>query len=92
MRKPIILSVIAFISLVAAFSCRPAYSQAPSTADTPTFYHLIPGTYVNGWPRFTIHYPKEWVERHPWPSEVFRASAPGPVPYPAFIVAIPANP
>jgi hypothetical protein len=63
------------------------HAQAPATADAPTFYRLTPGVYVNPWPRFTIHYPKDWVERRPDPLEVFRASAPGPAAYPAFAVA-----
>ena len=91
MKKPVVSAAMLALLLAASFSPS-SYAQAPAQGDTPTFYHLVPGTYVNGWPRFTIHYPKDWVERHPWPSEVFRASAPGPVPYPAFIVAIPANP
>jgi hypothetical protein len=82
---------IAFMILTAmivggCFFCT-VHAQAPATADAPTFYRLTPGVYVNPWPRFTIHYPKEWVERRPDPLEVFRASAPGPVPYPAFAVA-----
>jgi hypothetical protein len=55
----------------------PAFAQAPAKDDTPTFYHLLPGVYVNGWPRFTITYPKEWVERHAQSQEAFGASAPG---------------
>jgi hypothetical protein len=32
---------------------------------------------VNGWPRFTITYPKDWVEVVPFPQEAFRAVSPG---------------
>ena len=37
-------------------------------------------------------YPKDWVERHPMPQEVFSASAPGSVHFPGFIVAVTTNP
>jgi hypothetical protein len=60
----------------------PAYPQSPTPSDTPTFYRLVPGTYVNGWPRFTIHYPKEWIEVRSMyeMGEVLRVSAPRTVP------------
>jgi hypothetical protein len=64
-----------------------SHAQTPAAADIPTFYRLVPGVYVNGWPRFTIHYSKDWVERRPEAMESFRVSAPGPVPHPAFAVA-----
>ena len=87
MKKIIVLSVIMAVMFLALGSVAPARAQDPAKDDKPTFYHLVPGTYVNGWPRFTIHYPKDWVERHTMPQETFRASASGPVPYPALIVA-----
>jgi hypothetical protein len=75
------------IILVAGGFLAPAQPQDPAKEEKPTFYRLTPGVYVNGWPRLTIHYPKEWVERLPMPQEIFRASVPGPVPSPAFIFA-----
>jgi hypothetical protein len=43
-----------------------SHAQAPQAADLkPTFISLTPGLYVNGWPAFTVSYPKEWVERVP---------------------------
>jgi hypothetical protein len=87
MRKLTIPSVMIALLLLVGSVPTPSYSQTPTPSDTPTFYRLVPGTYVNGWPRFTITYPKDWVERRPDPLEVFRASVPGPVPYPAFAVA-----
>jgi hypothetical protein len=49
MKKPMVLSaMIVLILLVGGVF-------SPAQADTPTFYRLVPGTYVNGWPRFTIH-------------------------------------
>jgi len=87
MKKLIVLSVITAVMLLTWSSVAPAHAQDSAKDDKPTFYHLVPGTYVNGWPRFTVHYPKDWVERHTMPQETFRASASGPVPYPALIVA-----
>jgi hypothetical protein len=91
MRKSIVFSVVVALQLCVGTVSAPSLGQPPNPVESPTFYHLVPGTYVNGWPRFTIHYPKEWVERQPMPQEVFRASAPGPLPYPALIVAIVPN-
>jgi hypothetical protein len=88
MKKPIIVSVIMALVLLAGGFFAPVHAQDPAKEEKPTFYRLIPGVYVNGWPRFTIHYPKDWVERYREPLlETFRASVPGPVPYPFFLVA-----
>jgi hypothetical protein len=92
MKRPIIVSLTSALILLAVTFIAPSHAQSPTPSDTPTFYRLVPGTYVNGWPRFTINYPREWVERRTDPQEVFRASAPGPVPYPAFVVAFGPNP
>jgi hypothetical protein len=85
MKKLIVVSVIVAVMLLTWGSIVPAHAQDAAKDDKPTFYHLVPGTYVNSWPRFTVYYPKDWVERHPMPQEIFRASAPGPVPSPAFV-------
>jgi hypothetical protein len=60
----------------------PSRTQDSSGDDTPTFYRLVPGTYVNGFPRFTVHYPKDWEERpmNITIGDVFRVSRPGPHP------------
>jgi len=77
MRKPIVASLImAMVVLVGTFFTS-SLAQALQ-ADTSTFYHPVSGTYVNGWPRFTIHYPKEWVEVRPRPEVAFVAAAPMP--------------
>jgi hypothetical protein len=77
MKRLIVLSLImAGIVLIAGFFT-PSHAQGAAADDKPTFYHLAPGTYVNGWPRFTIHYPKEWTENYPRPNEVFRAGIVG---------------
>ena len=58
MKKLIVISVaVTLLLLVNPFS--PSFAQAPANPDTPTFYHLVPGTYVNGWPRFAVTYPKD---------------------------------
>jgi len=92
MKKLIVVPVIAAVMLLAGSIFAPAHAQSPANADTPTFYHLVPGTYVNGWPRFTVTYPKDWVERYPSPWEMFRAAAPGAAAHPAFIVSIGSTP
>jgi hypothetical protein len=78
MRKHGVVSVMITVMLLAGSVLGPSRAQAP-TADTPTFYRLVPGTYVNGWPRFTINYPKDWVERLPNFNlgQCFSASTPG---------------
>jgi hypothetical protein len=77
MKRPIVLSLlVAAVMLLAGAFSTPTHAQSPSLDDKPTFYRLTPGVYVNGWPRFTITYPKDWVVvEHPLPQEVFRAAA-----------------
>jgi hypothetical protein len=77
MRKPILLSVVMALLIFAGSSFTPSHAQAPTKDDTPTFYRLTPGVYVNGWPAFTVFYPIDWVEQRPHPGEIFRAAAPG---------------
>jgi hypothetical protein len=90
MRKLSIVSVMIAVTLLFTGVFTPAYSQSPAAVDTPTFYRLVPGTYVNGYPRFTITYPKDWVERTPILERggVFRASRPGPVQFPSVSVLV----
>jgi class 3 adenylate cyclase/tetratricopeptide (TPR) repeat protein len=66
----------------------PRQVQSPAPDEEPTFYRLTPGVYVNPWPRFTMTYPKEWVEHRPEPQEVFRAGARGSAPYPYFVAVV----
>jgi hypothetical protein len=77
--KKLVLASMVFVTAVCIDRVVvPARAQSPAPSDTPTFYHLVPGTYVNGWPRFTITYPKDWVEKRLefLISEVFSAAAP----------------
>jgi len=87
MKKLIVLSLAMAAIFLTWGSVAPARAQDPAKDDKPTFYRLTPGVYVNGWPRLSFHYPKEWIERPPMIQEVFRASVPGPVPAPAFVYA-----
>ena len=61
MKRPIMLSLVLAVTLLLSSVFTIVHAQAPANDDKPTFYHLVPGTgtYVNGWPRFTVHYPKE---------------------------------
>jgi hypothetical protein len=76
MRRSIVLSVATVFLLLAGTSAISSSAQDAANDQTPTFYRLVPGTYVNGWPRCTVHYPKDWPERFPAPQEIFRAGAP----------------
>jgi hypothetical protein len=92
MKKLIIVSVIMALMLLMGGSFATAHAQDPTKEEKPTFYRLIPGTYVNGWPRFTIHYPKDWIEMRPIPLQSFRASTPGSTQRDWFYVTILSNP
>jgi hypothetical protein len=67
----ILMSLILALWTVSPFA--PAQAQDAAKDDQPTFYRLTPGIYVNPWPRFTVTYPKDWVEYPPLPGEAFRA-------------------
>lgn len=59
MKKLIAVSLtIAGMVLMAGFFT-PAHAQAPANDLKPTFISPTPGLYVNGWPAFTVSYPKE---------------------------------
>jgi hypothetical protein len=77
MKKDLVVSMLMGVMLFVAVPCAPTEAQSPAPSDTPTFYRLVPGTYVNPWPRFTITYPKEWVETLGVTFQVFRAKPPG---------------
>jgi len=63
MKKPIAVSVIAAATLLGGSSFAPAQAQDSANDWKPTFYRLTPDLYVNGWPRFTMSYPKDCVEQ-----------------------------
>jgi len=61
MKKFVAVSLImAGIVLMTGFSA-PTKAQAPANDLKPTFISPTPtpGLYVNGWPAFTVSYPKE---------------------------------
>jgi hypothetical protein len=93
MNKPFVLSVMTAVILLVGSVFTPVFAQSPTSSDAPTFYRPIPGTYVNGWPRFTIHYPKDWVERRVnFGGVVFGAKAPEPEPFRLFSIVITTDP
>jgi hypothetical protein len=55
----------------------PAAQTEPVKNDNwPSFAAPSAGLYVNGWPAFTVAYPRDWVERNPDnPGGVFQAAA-----------------
>jgi hypothetical protein len=88
MKKLIIMLEIVAVTLLAWGFFASAQPQDPAKEEKPTFYRLTPGVYVNGWPRFTITYPKDWVEGPLVFGAVFAAAAPGPVRSPRFGVVV----
>ena len=92
MKKLIPLLLAMAVMLLAGSFFAPAQPQESAKEEKPTFYRLTPGVYVNGWPRFTITYPKDWVEKQPAPHQVFRAWSPGVTQYSSVYVVIGPNP
>jgi hypothetical protein len=80
MKKDIVVSVIMAVTFLATSFFVVAQPQDTASEEKPTFYRLTPGVYVNGWPRFTVTYPKDWVETSPDAMAVFCAKTPGPTP------------
>ena len=77
MKNPFGVSLImAAMLLMGGFSAT-AQTQNPTGAEKPSFVSLTPGQYVNGWPAFTLSYPKDWVQQTTGsPGETFRAADP----------------
>jgi hypothetical protein len=92
MKKAIVVLVIITLILLAGSFFAPSHAQDPANEEKPTFYRLTPGVYVNGWPRFTITYPKDWVEQRRIFTEVFRVAIPGPTPEGRLSVNVFSNP
>jgi hypothetical protein len=74
MKKNLILSVLGLILLIVWGG--QVFAQNPEVGAKPSFITLTPGQYVNGWPAFTISYPKQWVEQPRRPGEAFRVADP----------------
>jgi hypothetical protein len=81
MKRHIVVSVIMALMLLAWGFFAPAHTQDPEDEEKPTFYRLIPGVYVNGYPRFTVRYPKDWVETRAAVGQVFGAKPSGSGPW-----------
>jgi hypothetical protein len=62
MKKLIVLSLLTALVLLGGVMLAPAHAQAPAQDLKPTFISPTPGLYVNGWPAFTVSYPKEWEQ------------------------------
>jgi hypothetical protein len=80
MKTAIVPLVIIALLLFTGSAFVSSSAQDTTNDDKPTFYRLTPGVYVNGWPRFTVHYPKDWVEKSRSFSEVFRVEPPPSAP------------
>jgi hypothetical protein len=89
MKKLIVLSLFAVIMVSAVGLPSAVQSQSPGNDLKPTFISPTPGLYVNGWPAFTVSYPKEWVEvPSTGPGSVFMALAVRPGSYPSPVLGI----
>jgi hypothetical protein len=62
MKRLMVLSLLTTVMVLAGSSVTLTYAQTPPNDLKPTFISPTPGLYVNGWPAFTVSYPKEWVE------------------------------
>jgi hypothetical protein len=72
MKKLIVLLLVMTGIWAMASSPAPARAQSPGPDLKPTFISPTPGLSVNGWPPFTVSYPKEWVEVSQMPGNVCR--------------------
>jgi len=59
MKRLIAVSLIMAAMVLAGGVLAPAQAQTPANDLKPTFISPTPGLYVNGWPAFTVSYPKE---------------------------------
>jgi len=59
MKKLIILSLLTAVMLLGGVFLASAQVQNPANDLKPTFISPTPGIYINGWPAFTVFYPKE---------------------------------
>ena len=78
MKRLIVVSLFMVIMLSAVSVLVPARAQAPANDLKPTFISPTPGLYVNGWPAFTVSYPKEWMEMPPFPGARITFGVPRP--------------
>ncbi len=84
MKKLIVASLLTALVLLTGSSVTLTQAQTPSTDLKPTFISPTPtpGLYVNGWPPFTVAYPKEWEEVPLQPFAVLEVAGIRPDSYP----------
>jgi hypothetical protein len=78
MKRPIVVSLVTALLLFTGSFLALTYAQDSIKDLKPTFISPIPGLYVNGWPPFTVSYPREWVELRGLPGQVYRAGGTRP--------------
>jgi hypothetical protein len=78
MRKSVVFSVVTVLLLLTSGIPAVTHAQDPLKDLKPTFLSPTPGLYVNGWPPFTVSYPKEWTVLREVPGEAFRVGGTGP--------------
>ncbi len=90
MKKLMVLSLVMAGMVLSAGISTPTHAQTPPNDLKPTFISPTPGLYVNGWPAFTVSYPKEWVELPPGVATVFEAGGtrPGLPPSPVLTIVV----
>ncbi|MGD0661152.1 MAG: hypothetical protein ABSD38_24070 [Syntrophorhabdales bacterium] len=67
------------VSLIMAGMLLAGGCQSTGLVAKPTLLNPTPGLYVNGWPAFSLSYPKEWVEQHPMSyADIYTAAVPRP--------------
>jgi hypothetical protein len=76
MKKLIVVLLVMVAMLLAGSFSAFTQTQSRTSQLKPTFLASTPGIYVNGWPAFTVSYPKDWIEQPPRLGEVFRVAAP----------------
>ena len=89
MKNLVVVSLVMAV-MVAAGGC-----QTTGMVAKPTFLSPTPGVYVNGWPLFSVSYPKEWAVEQPlMPGMVLHTAAPRPSlpPSPSLVIAAFPNP
>ena len=89
MKKLIVLAMIMAAMVLAGSVLALTDAQSPANELKPTFISPTPGLYVNGWPPFTVSYPKELTEIPPaGPGCVLMAARISPDSYPATVLSI----
>jgi len=78
MKRLIAASVLTALVLSTGGFLTLTHGQTPANELKPTFISPTPGLYVNGWPPFTVSYPKEWAVLRENPGDFFRVGGTRP--------------